>query len=174
MKRYVWLGILIMVLGAGLYARPAADKGIPLGHEAETLTLTPGKNTSEINITWYGDIADGTSGKVKFTPAKAMKAGKFPARAQTVNAAGSDASTGKVSHKAVLAGLAPNTEYTYSVSNDGINFSKVYTYKTPAAGNFVFAVVGDPQLTEAEVSPNAEGVPGGYQENNHSKTTKQG
>jgi len=144
------------------------------GLEAETLTLTPGKNTSEINVTWYGDTEDGKSGKVIFASRSAMRSGKFPASTQTINAEGIDASAGKISHKATLTGLAPNTEYAYSVSSDGIHFSKVYIYKTPAAGRFTFVAVGDPQVTEPGVSPDAEGVVGGYQEKNSAKTTKQG
>jgi len=142
------------------------------GFDAETLTLTPGRNTSEINITWYGNTADGNLGKVRFAPRSAVRGNNFPADAQIVNAAGVNASEGKVSHKATLAGLTPNTVYAYSVSSDGINFSKVYTYRTPAAGRFTFVAVGDPQLTQPGVSPTSEGVPGGYMEKNNSKTTR--
>ncbi|MCL2720995.1 MAG: metallophosphoesterase family protein [Treponema sp.] len=151
---------------------------LPQGHandgfEAQTLTLTPGRTTAEINITWYGDADDGRSGKVKYALNSAVRNGAFPANAQVLDAAGIDASTGKVSHKATITGLTPNTLYAYSVSSDGINFSRIYTYRTPAAGRFTFVAVGDPQLTEPGVSPTAEGVPGGFMEKNNSRTTRQ-
>jgi len=168
------LGIFLIL---GVLTFSCVSKGSPLGvnagAEAEMLTLTPGKNTSEINLTWYGNTTEGKTGVVKFALLSAMSAGQFPASARTVNAAGIDASTGKVSHKAVLTGLSLNTEYAYSVSSDGVNFSKIYTYKTPAAGRFIFVAVGDPQVTEPGVSPDAEGVKGGYQEKNSNKTTRQ-
>lgn len=142
------------------------------GNEAETLTLTPGKTTSEINITWYGNEADGNSGRIKYAQRKAVKGGSLPADAQSVNTAGIEASKGKISHKAEITGLAPNTEYAYCVSSNGADFSRIYTFKTPAAGRFIFAAIGDPQLTEPGVSPDDEGVTGGFQEKNSAKSTR--
>lgn len=147
-------------------------------HEAEMLTLTPGQTTSEINLTWYGDETDGKSGKVKFAPKAAMVSNEFPTDTVVVNAIGIEASTGKISHKATLTGLEPNTEYVYAVSNEGTNYSRQYTYKTPAKGAFTFVMVGDPQLTDVAVSPDDSEAdpptPGGFMEENHSKTTTQG
>jgi len=172
MKKISWICIALILLTVNVFAGGAGEKAAVF--EAETLTLTPGKNTTEINVTWYGSTSDGVSGKVKFAPNSAVRGGKFPDNTQTVNSAGAAASEGKVSHKATLAGLTPNTVYAYSVSSDGINFSKVYTYRTPAVGRFTFVAVGDPQLTQPGVSPTSEGVPGGFMEKNNSKTTKQG
>jgi len=171
MKKFTWLCIVFMLLAANVFAGGTGEK--VLSFEAETLTLTPGRNTSEINITWYGNTTDGKTGVVKFALNSSVKGGNLPANAQTVTASGTDASEGKVSHKATLTSLAPNTVYAYSVSSDGVNFSRVYTYRTPAAGRFIFVAVGDPQLTEPGVSPTAEGVPGGFMEKNNSKTTAQ-
>ena len=101
--------------------------------DAETLTLTPGSDPSSINITWYSGEGAG-DGVVKFA-------------GNTVSAASGAATTGKKWHKATVAGLAPDTIYTYSVSNNGSDFSRSYTYKTPKTGTFTFVAVGDPQLT---------------------------
>ena len=146
--------------------------------EADMLTLTPGGTTNEIGVTWHGAIEDGMNGRVRYAPKSVMTGNDFPAGAVTVDAASVDAYTGRVSHKATLTGLLPNTEYVYAVSNDGVDFSKRYTYRTPAAGAFSFVTVGDPQLTDPSVTPpDTEAVPptpGGYMEKNHSKTTRQG
>ena len=106
------------------------------GFIPETLTLTPGKNTSEIGLTWYSDDTAG-NGKVKFGNA-------------TVEATSGAATTGKIWHKATITGLAAGKVYVYSVSNDGIAFSREYAYKTPGAGGFTFVAVGDPQLTAGQ------------------------
>ena len=106
-----------------------ADAVIP-----ETLTLTPGSDTSEIRLTWYSDRMDTDTAEVQF--------GGQPVSASTANA-----TDGKSYHKATVTGLAPDTTYVYSVSNDGTNFSTEYTYKTPKTNEFTFVAVGDPQLT---------------------------
>ncbi|MDR1892412.1 MAG: metallophosphoesterase family protein, partial [Oscillospiraceae bacterium] len=103
------------------------------GFAPETLTLTPGKNTSEIGVTWYSEDTVG-NGKVKFGDV-------------TVNATSGTATTGKKWHKATVTGLTAGTVYVYSVSNDGTEFSQEYAYTTPGAGEFTFVAVGDPQLT---------------------------
>ena len=128
---------------AGAIPASAAENGF----SAETLTLTPGRNTSEINLTWYGDAADGSASNVIIAEASAMTGDTFPAGARVIAGAQTAVSEGKISHKAVVDGLAPDTEYKFCVSNDWINYSEVYTFKTPGTDSFSFAVTGDPQLT---------------------------
>ena len=103
------------------------------GFQPETLTLTPGGNTSEIGVTWYSDDTAG-DGMVRFGDVIA-------------DATSGAATTGKKWHKATIAGLAADTVYVYSVSNDGREFSREYAYKTPKTDEFIFVAVGDPQLT---------------------------
>jgi hypothetical protein len=66
---------------------------------------------------------------------------------ELVSATSGFATTGKKWHKATVTGLAPDTSYSYSVSNDGDSFSLEFTYMTPKADSFTFVAVGDPQLT---------------------------
>ena len=143
--------------------------------EADMLTLTPGRTTSEIGVTWHGASEDGVSGRVKYAPKAEMIDHEFPSSAEVVDAISTDAYTGRVSHKATLTGLSPDTEYVYTVSGNGTDYSRSFTYKTPATGNFSFVAVGDPQLTDTGVTPpDDEAVPptpGGYMEKNHNKTT---
>ena len=111
----------------------ALNLNLLTGFTPETLTLTPGKNTSEIGVTWYSDDTAG-NGKVKF--------GNL-----TVDAASGSATTGKKWHKATITGLTSAATYVYSVSNDGTEFSQEYVYTAPETDEFTFAAVGDPQLT---------------------------
>jgi hypothetical protein len=103
------------------------------GFMPETLTLTPGRDVSEVGLTWYSDESDG-DGAVSFD-------------GDIIAATSGPATNGKIWHKATAYGLAPNTSYTYSVSNDGEAYSIDFSYKTPGAGEFTFVAVGDPQLT---------------------------
>jgi len=117
------------------------------GFSAQTLTLTPGINTSEVRMTWYGDTSDGNISVVKLAPRADVIGGIFPNNAKIVAGTSITASEGKISHRATVTGLTPNTDYVYMVSCDGVTFSKLYSYRTPASDSFTFAVTGDPQLT---------------------------
>jgi len=112
----------------------------------ETLALTPGTNTEEINLNWYSDRINPHDGiiKVRF----------FDYDKDFIEAAGSarDASAGKSAHKVTVKGLKADTEYSYWVSDDGQNWSVEYTYRTPQKDKFRFATIGDPQLTQYRTS----------------------
>ncbi|MCL1872991.1 MAG: S-layer homology domain-containing protein [Clostridiales bacterium] len=110
--------------------------------QADTLTLTPGADTGKINFTWYADTAAGDKSVVKIGPAAT-----FPEGAVEVSGTSGAASSGKLWHKISVSSLTANTSYKYCVSNDGSLFGEVYSYKTPKAESFKFAVTGDPQLT---------------------------
>ncbi|MGN0558593.1 MAG: metallophosphoesterase, partial [Acutalibacteraceae bacterium] len=145
-----------MMATAGLQTAFAANE--TAGFSAEDLTLQPGSNTTEINLNWY---ADGTitDAKVKFTSGETTV---------TEDAEESAAVEGKTACKATVKGLTPDTAYTYSVSLDGGNtWSKEYTYKTPAQGDFTFGFVGDPQLNNGNEDKNSAVF-------SSDKTTKQG
>jgi len=135
---------MVFSLGMGMAPSVSADPAVaPLAetiYMPETLGLTPGSDTSKINLNWYSD--DSTTGvpKVEITPAGSAGA--------TFSGTQAAATTGKLYNKVTVTGLAANTTYSYRVSSDGGNeWSEEYTYKTPAASSFKFAVTGDPQLT---------------------------
>lgn len=125
------------------------------GFEANDLVLTPGKTEKDVNAAWYSNTAQGSKASIRFN-----KDGKEVAKAEgtvtEVKGTYADKSaisagtmlTGKLSHKAGIEGLEAGTNYTYQVSNDGIHWSKEYSYSTPAEGDFKFAFVADPQLKE--------------------------
>ncbi|MCL2815286.1 MAG: metallophosphoesterase, partial [Oscillospiraceae bacterium] len=112
------------------------------GFIPETLTLTPGSDTSEINLTWYSDDSFMKT-SVQFSTSSTFENNNTI----TVTGIADDATATRAYHKATVTGLTANTTYYYRVSNDEVNYSESYTYKTPGTGTFTFAAVGDPQLT---------------------------
>lgn len=115
-----------------------AEKGVQF--EPETLCLSPGSTAADLNINWYSDTGSGNVSQVRF----------FNEKGAVVTAArgsAGSASEGKTAHKVSVTGLKPDTQYSYSVSNDGINWSGEYNYHSARTDRFSFAYVGDPQLT---------------------------
>ena len=109
--------------------------------EPEMLGLTPGSTTADLNLNWYATVKSGNVSQVRFFDEKGLVS------AQAYQGTVSPASKGKAAHKVSIKGLKPDTQYRYSVSNDGINWSREYNYRTAKTDRFSFALVGDPQLT---------------------------
>ncbi|MDR2595194.1 MAG: metallophosphoesterase family protein [Fibromonadaceae bacterium] len=106
----------------------------------EMLGLTPGSTIAEVNFAWYSDRAGNSFVRI-------TKNGTIVSTEKGTSGA---ASEGKYFHKATAKNLKPNTEYAYSVSNDSINWSAEYKYKTPQTKTFKFAAIGDPQIKIGE------------------------
>ena len=104
-----------------------------------TLGLTPGATITEVNLNWYSAAATGEISKVRFFDGSK----DFKEVTGTVI----DASVGNTAHKVTVTGLKADTEYQYWVSNNGVDWSEEYKYKTPKTNSFRFAAIGDPQLT---------------------------
>jgi len=117
-------------MGMGTVVQAFDHIEIPYTFKPETLTLTPGSNTSEINLTWYANTDSGNRAEVQFSTDPMFVNGVKTASSSAVD----NATTGKKYYKANVTGLDHDTTYYYRVSNDGANYSKIYTYKTPVAG----------------------------------------
>jgi len=120
------------------------DWGLSSSASVLTLGLTPGNNTTEINLNWYssGSTA-GKSAQVRFVR------GTFTAGFELIEKPGTvdTASSGYTQHKVTVTGLKPGASYQYAVSSDGTNWSDAYNFKIPATNApFKFAVIADPQL----------------------------
>jgi hypothetical protein len=102
-----------------------------------TLGLTPGETTAEVNFAWYS--TEGSKSFVRIFNGNSIVA--------TETGISGSAGGNNIYHKVAAKNLEPNTQYAYRVSNDSINWSKKYAYKTPPTGAFKFAAIADPQLT---------------------------
>jgi len=121
-----------------------------------TLGLTPGNDTTAVNLNWYSNGAQ--AGKV--AQARFIR-GTLIAGTELVTATGAvaEASTGTTQHKVTVTGLKPGYSYEYAVSSNGTDWSEIYKFSVPAAGAFKFAVVADPQLTTGAVDNNSRYKP---------------
>jgi hypothetical protein len=65
-----------------------------------------------------------------------------------------------VYNRALIKGLRPDTKYHYSVSNDGVNWSKDVTFSTAAEGltDFRFTMVGDEATSGSSSLPIAQAI----------------
>jgi len=109
------------------------------------LNLQPGSNTSELRFNWYSTA--GTTSKVRvFKQNYLVTTGEATAISGTCSGDYcGNIGTSHKRHKVAVTGLEPNTEYTYSVSIDGTNWTPEYKYKTPPSGAFIFAATSDIQ-----------------------------
>jgi hypothetical protein len=122
----------------------ALDWGVSSSASVLTLGLTPGKDTTEINLNWYSSGApSGKAAKVRFIRGTLTEGTELIEKEGTATAAG----TANTQHKVTVTGMKPGSSYQYAVSSDGENWSDAYDFKVPAAtGAFKFAVIADPQL----------------------------
>jgi len=109
----------------------------------ETITLQPGSDATEVNFNWHS-IKNSDSQKsfvrILYPPDKLI--------AKTEKGTSESVSATKLRHKVTVKGLQQGTSYKYQVSNDSVNWSIAYDYKTLPTGKFKFAVVGDPQIAD--------------------------
>ena len=123
----------------------ALSWGVSSSASVLTLGMTPGNDTTQVNLNWYSSgSAAGKIAKVRFVK------GTFTAGTKLIEVTGpivTSASSGNAQHKATVKGLEPGSSYQYAVSSNGTDWSKEYNFKVPAAsGAFKFAVITDPQL----------------------------
>jgi len=131
----------------------ALSWGISANANVLTLGLTPGNNTTEINLNWYSTGAQaGKVAQVRFIRGTLAQGYELIEKMGTATGA----STGNTQHKATLTGLKPGASYQYAVSSNGTDWSDAYDFKVPAAtGAYKFAVVADPQLTTGNIDANS-------------------
>jgi len=105
----------------------------------ETITLQPGSDATEVNFNWYSN-KDGKKSLVRISDN--VIAGTSEVVSET-----------KLRHRVTVKGLKQGTSYKYKISNDSVNWSVAYNYKTVPTGKFKFAVVGDPQVSMGMQDP---------------------
>lgn len=102
------------------------------------MSLTPGKNATELNFGWYSKSTD-TNPKLKFGKKQDLS------DARDIAVATQNGVTGYMSNKATVTGLEENTQYYYSYQING-QWTAAIAYKTQSTKSFSFLYVGDPQI----------------------------
>jgi predicted nucleic acid-binding Zn-ribbon protein len=116
------------------------------------LGLAPGATTASVNLNWWSRTASadhGTQSLVRVLDASGNTLVEtFTGNIETSTTAPNFVpKADTVRHYATITGLSPNTSYKYAVSNNGTDWSNLYDYKTPPAGNvFKFAAISDIQI----------------------------
>jgi len=106
------------------------------GFVPDVLGIGVGATASEQRFVWHSD--DAAANNKSF-----VRIFKGSDIVSTDSGEAGNATKGKRFHKVTSSNLSPNTEYKYSVSNNKTDWSRKYSFKTPGAGAFTFAVSGD-------------------------------
>ncbi|QGQ99271.1 hypothetical protein EHS13_32615 [Paenibacillus psychroresistens] len=121
-------------------------------YSIKDIALNPGKNESEMNVTYYTST-NPVATKVQVSYKALMTGGNFPTGSNAVTFTGTSSEAATVSstvyysNKVTIAPLSPNIEYVYRVG-DGTdaNWSPVYSFKTQDPYTYSVMFVGDPQI----------------------------
>ncbi len=105
----------------------------------EQVSLTPGRNASELNFGWYSK-AGATA-----TPVVRLATKADMSDAKTFTGTASPAISGYYSNKATATGLKENTTYYYTYRVNGAD-SQPAKYTTKSFSSFQMLYFGDPQI----------------------------
>ena len=78
------------------------------------ISLTPGKNSSELNFCWYSKNSESSTPKIKIAKKSEMNGNSFPSNAKVFTGTSSSAVEGYNTNKVTETDLEENTEYIYS------------------------------------------------------------
>ena len=151
------------------------------GASPYNITVGIGGSASEVRFTWQSNSL--SAGQLQIAKSSDVKNGSFPsnstkqATTEKVTAtegvldnpkntdhavssfkdANGAALGDEYSNKVTVGGLAPDTSYTYRVS-DGTTWSQPYTFRTRSASvGFSFVAVGDPQIGAGSIGTDISG-----------------
>lgn len=102
------------------------------------VSLTPGKDETELNFSWYSKKSN-EKPRFKFGKRADLKDGK------EIEVTSEEAVSGYVSNKCIVTGLTENTTYYYSYTVDG-KWSEPVSYRARSTKEFDILFVGDPQI----------------------------
>lgn len=116
------------------------------------VSLTPGKNETELNFAWYSKVEDGKAA----TPVVHFGADKARLTAFTGISADVDQSltdgVAYVYNHVTVTGLAENSTYYYTVEKNSVETEPV-EYKTGSFSSIKMLYVGDPQIGASKGQP---------------------
>ncbi|GFZ32302.1 hypothetical protein CSC2_28280 [Clostridium zeae] len=109
------------------------------------IALSPGKDSSELNFTWYS-VKNSGDAEIQIAKKSDYDGQTFPVdKAQTFKGTKNEGNDGLNSNKVVATGIAKSTEYVYRVG-DGTNWSQTYQYTSQNSSSYNFILAGDPQI----------------------------
>lgn len=109
------------------------------------IALSPGRDSSELNITWYS-VKNSGDAEIQIAKKADYDGQVFPVdKAQTFKGTKNDGNDGLTSNKVVATGIVKSTEYVYRVG-DGTNWSQAYQYTSQNSSSYNFILAGDPQI----------------------------
>lgn len=118
----------------------------------KNISWTVGKDTSEINVTWYADVDE--TGTLLVAKNSEVSGNEMPADAKNFTANGTASNkSGYYSYQTTATGLLADTTYAYQLVN-GETKSEIRTFTTGGTGSFSFAAAGDPQIGASGSSVN--------------------
>ena len=128
------------------------SSGIRKKQDYTDVSITPGKDETQMNFAWYVAQADaGKTAQVKIATSQDMsdakvfkESGSLSINVTNENGSGSTTYT-KAAHVTVT-GLTENTTYYYQVSNDGSSWSEAEKLATGDTSAYTMLYVGDPQI----------------------------
>lgn len=108
-------------------------------NDSSQMSLTPGKNASELNFAWYSKDNEKNS-KLKIGKKQDLS------DAREISVTTKDIANNAYKYnKATATDLQENTTYYYSYQVNGV-WSAATTYKTRSTKSFSFLYIGDPQI----------------------------
>lgn len=111
----------------------------------KNVSITPGKNETELNFAWLSESAD--DAQVRLVIGK-NRYKVFDGTSEAVTAGQNGVSNslaGYYANKVTITGLEPDTEYCYQVKVDG-GWESRQEFSTKSVDEFSFLYVGDPQI----------------------------
>lgn len=108
------------------------------------LSITPGKNETELNFAWYSEKEE-TLPKVKISKSTDMSNSIEFDGTQSRAVTNKETKIEYVSNKVTVTGLEEDTTYYYSYGNNE-NWSSPVVINTQSTDSFSFFLVGDPQI----------------------------
>ena len=108
------------------------------------LSITPGKNATELNFAWYSEKEE-TLPKVKISKSTDMSNSIEFDGTQSRAVTNKETKIEYVSNKVTVTGLEEDTRYYYSYGNNE-NWSSPVVINTQSTDSFSFFLVGDPQI----------------------------
>lgn len=116
----------------------------------ENISLTPGKDETELNFAWYSNSEAGLP-QFKFYEKDGEE--------NLLEVSQTDAVPGYKSNKATAAGIEAGKTYCYSYTKDDGTWTEPEEYTAKDADSFSFVFFGDPQIGSS-----AENIPDGSEE----------